>query len=130
MQFGPFKERATTDYWLKLARAGFVNGFYYPLIYQENMDDPRSQHNSLKSMSFEDAYRHTHGWQTGTLSDLESCLRLQSRILNNLLDDPWDPKFYRSVLWKRLLKRVLTIATSQRLRIPGAIQSRRVGPLG
>ena len=107
MHFGPFKRKATTDYWLNLARAGCVNGFYYPLIYQEHMDDPRSPHNALKSMSFERAYRHSYGWQTGALSDLESHSRLHREILNNLLNDPWDPQYYYSSLWKRLWKRVL-----------------------
>jgi hypothetical protein len=77
------------------------------------MDDPRSRHSALKSMSFEHAYRHSYGWQTGALSDLESYHRLHSKILSNLLRDPWDPNYYRSSLWKRLYRRVRKIASSR-----------------
>lgn len=33
-----------SQYWLRLARSGRVNGWYHPLIYQEHMDDPQSAH--------------------------------------------------------------------------------------
>jgi len=33
---------ALTRYWINLARVGRVNGWYYPLVLQEHMDDPRS----------------------------------------------------------------------------------------
>jgi glycosyltransferase involved in cell wall biosynthesis len=113
-RFGPFKDRATTSYWLNVASGGYINGFYYPLIHQEHMDDPRSQHNSLKTTSFEDAYRHSYGWQTGALSDLESYHRLHNKILDNLLDDPWDPQCYCLPVWKRLCRRVLRTANGIR----------------
>jgi len=29
-----------SHYWIRTALAGYINGFYYPLIYQEHMDDP------------------------------------------------------------------------------------------
>jgi len=48
-KFGPMEAKATTQYWLKIALAGYVNGFYYPLIYQEHMDDPRSPNTLLNS---------------------------------------------------------------------------------
>jgi hypothetical protein len=31
-----------------MSAAGFVNGWYYPLIWAEHMDDPRSQHCMLQ----------------------------------------------------------------------------------
>jgi glycosyltransferase involved in cell wall biosynthesis len=33
-----------TRYWIRLARWGRTNGWYYPLIYQEHLDDPRSKY--------------------------------------------------------------------------------------
>jgi GT2 family glycosyltransferase len=33
----------------KLAASGWVNGWYFPLIYMEHMDDPRSPHSLLKT---------------------------------------------------------------------------------
>lgn len=34
---------------IRAARKGFVNGWYYPFIWQEHMDDPRVPHTALKS---------------------------------------------------------------------------------
>ncbi len=48
-EFGPIQEKATTQYWLKMAAAGRINGFYYPLIYQEHMDDPKSQYSKVRT---------------------------------------------------------------------------------
>ncbi len=38
-----------TDFCLKAARRGYLNGWYFPIIYQEHMDDPRSEHFMYKS---------------------------------------------------------------------------------
>jgi GT2 family glycosyltransferase len=46
---GPIQGTVTTQYWLKIALTGYLNGFYYPLIYLEHMDDPRSPNTLLKS---------------------------------------------------------------------------------
>ena len=36
-RLGPIDGEATSGYWLKMAMAGHVNGFYYPLIFQEKL---------------------------------------------------------------------------------------------
>ncbi len=38
-----------TTYCLRLASAGAVNGFYYPFIGEDHMDDPRSAHTLIRS---------------------------------------------------------------------------------
>ncbi|MBN1806110.1 MAG: glycosyltransferase family 2 protein [Sedimentisphaerales bacterium] len=38
-----------TEYCIKLAAKGWINGWYYPFLYQEHMDDPRSPNTLLKS---------------------------------------------------------------------------------
>ena len=44
-KFGLLKEGQTfTDYCIRAAAKGYVNGWYYPFLYQEHMDDPRSEH--------------------------------------------------------------------------------------
>lgn len=48
-KFGSMQAKTTTQYWLKIALSGYVNGFYYPLVYQEHMDDPRSPNTLLNS---------------------------------------------------------------------------------
>jgi glycosyltransferase involved in cell wall biosynthesis len=112
-KFGPLSANATTKYWLTLALGGYINGFYYPLIYQEHMDDPRSDHCRLQEMAFEQAYRDTYGYQTGAFTDLEEYRRLHDDILDNLLAGPYDPKYYTG--WRakvrRIVRRVAKTAT-------------------
>jgi glycosyltransferase involved in cell wall biosynthesis len=38
-----------TQYCVRLASAGWINGWYYPFIRQEHMDDPRALHSLIKS---------------------------------------------------------------------------------
>ncbi|MGN0065005.1 MAG: glycosyltransferase family 2 protein [Nocardioides sp.] len=38
------EEESFTQYCLRLARGGAVNGFYYPFVPEDHMDDPRSPH--------------------------------------------------------------------------------------
>lgn len=40
-------EEGWTGYCIRLASRGWVNGWYYPLVYQDHMDDPRSPHTML-----------------------------------------------------------------------------------
>lgn len=113
-RFGPMLGRATTKYWLNIALSGYVNGFYYPLIYQEHMDDPRSKHSRLKHMPFEQAYKETYGWQTRkepkdgstieATTSLEGYIQLQKDILHQLLTGSYDPHHYCG--WRQKLRRV------------------------
>jgi glycosyltransferase involved in cell wall biosynthesis len=38
-----------TTWCLRLARAGYVNGFYFPFIFEDHMDDPRSAYSLMRS---------------------------------------------------------------------------------
>lgn len=38
-----------TTYCLRAASRGFINGWYYPFLYQEHMDDPRAEHSGIKT---------------------------------------------------------------------------------
>lgn len=46
---GPLESSRTTNYWIRMALKGYINGYYYPLIYADHLDDPRSPHTLLKS---------------------------------------------------------------------------------
>lgn len=104
-ELGPIVGPGTTGYWTRMAQAGYVNGFYYPLIYQEHMDDPKSEHSVLKSEeAFQEAKSVTFTLnlnETGTAS-LKNFMERRERIISNLLDDPWDVKHY--VGWRKTLK--------------------------
>jgi cellulose synthase/poly-beta-1,6-N-acetylglucosamine synthase-like glycosyltransferase len=41
--------RGFSDYCIELARRGWVNGWTYPFLYQEHMDDPRAAHTGIRS---------------------------------------------------------------------------------
>jgi glycosyltransferase involved in cell wall biosynthesis len=101
-EFGPIQEKATTQYWLKMAAAGRINGFYYPLIYQEHMDDPKSQYSKVRT---NDGLRQhatiTAGLQGGRFENVQSLMEWRVEILRNLLDDPIDPSYYLG--WRRKL---------------------------
>jgi GT2 family glycosyltransferase len=38
-----------TDYCIRASSKGFINGWYYPFLYQEHMDDPRTPHTAIRS---------------------------------------------------------------------------------
>ncbi len=43
------EEESFTGYCIRLARAGAVNGFYFPFVPEDHMDDPRSPHTLIRS---------------------------------------------------------------------------------
>jgi hypothetical protein len=42
-------DESFTGYCLRLARGGAVNGFYYPFVPEDHMDDPRSPHTLIRT---------------------------------------------------------------------------------
>ena len=43
------KKESFTHYCIRLARHGAINGFYYPFIREDHMDDPRSAHSLIRT---------------------------------------------------------------------------------
>lgn len=43
------QDESFTGYCVRAAASGFVNGWYYPFLRQEHMDDPRAPHTGIKS---------------------------------------------------------------------------------
>jgi len=113
-KLGPIQRKATTQYWLKMAVEGYINGFYYPLVYQEHMDDPKSKHSHLKDeASYQAAKSVTFNINSPGQETLAGRWRWRQDVLDNLLDDPWEAKYYvgwRGKLWhiKRKVKRKLS----------------------
>ncbi len=104
-RFGPIRERATTRYWLRMAEAGCVNGFYYPLIYQEHMDDPKSVHCRIKTQEgFQKAAKVTAGLQTSGFRTVNDVVGWCDEILRNLMEDPYDPQYYLG--WRAKFRRL------------------------
>ena len=42
-------EESFTGYCIRLARGGAINGFYYPFVPEDHMDDPRSAHTLIRT---------------------------------------------------------------------------------
>lgn len=91
-----------TRYGVRLARRGWVHGWYFPFLYQEHMDDPRSEHTMLKT----DADLHRHLPLTAanngatTIAQWTDVIRRDARCVQAATTDPayymgWRPKARR-----------------------------------
>lgn len=85
--------RNFTNYCIRLAAKGWVNGWYYPFIYQDHMDDPRSPNTGLKTD--EDLKKHLPltAKNTGSysLTDWLDFLHKDALVLQSA---NLDPKYY------------------------------------
>jgi len=49
-RLGPLQDgRSFSDYCIRIGCSGWVNGWMYPFLYQEHMDDPRATHSALRT---------------------------------------------------------------------------------
>lgn len=71
------RESGITGYFLRIARAGWTNGWLFPFLYQEHMDDPRAPHTMIRSD--DDLRRHlplsAKNFGSDSLSKWEAQLR-------------------------------------------------------
>jgi len=110
-RFGPIQWKSTTKYWIKIASAGYINGYYFPLIYIEHMDDLRSKHCLLHQMSFDEARKYNPAYQDGRVRNRKQAEWNRERYLEELFTDPYDPKYYMG--WRSIPRR--TRAKIQRI---------------
>jgi glycosyltransferase involved in cell wall biosynthesis len=102
-EFGPIQEKATTQYWLRMAVAGRINGFYYPLICQEHMDDPKSRYCLMhRDGSFAQYREITFGLRAGHYRDMDGRMKVRRKVVRNLLEDPFAPHYYLG--WRRKIR--------------------------
>ncbi len=103
-KFGPIERKETTDYWLKIAKKGYINGFYYPLILQEHMDDPKSIHCLLKDdESIRKMKEITFVLREHNIDSMEQRWARRKYVLENLNNGPWEAGYYTG--WRVKLKR-------------------------
>lgn len=90
-----------SDYGIRLALNGAINGWYYPFIYQDHMDDPRSEFTELKTE--EDFQRNlpvsAQTFGIKTLEDWKKRMAVSARQLQASSIDPRD-----HLGWKRKIK--------------------------
>ena len=113
---GPITANAMTGYWLRMASAGYINGFYYPLILQEHMDDPKSPHSMFSRVSFEEAYRDSYGYRWAGITDMKRYMESRQQALDNLLDGSYEASSYTGWRgkWNRTVRRMKGLAASRR----------------
>ena len=108
LEQGPWEQGnnvGTTYYFLKMARAGYINGWYYPLIYQEHIDDPVSECSILKNdAAIKKMYDITYTLRSHNIRTMEERMEWRRIVLNNLLCDPWEAKYY--VGWRAKLRKL------------------------
>ncbi len=102
-RFGPIRETATTQYWLRMALAGYVNGWYYPLVCQDHLDDPLSPRSKLlDDDKIKAAYEGTYTLTAKKLRSRKELLKWREHDLRNILDEPWEAKYY--VGWRNKVR--------------------------
>lgn len=79
-----------TSYCVRLALDGWINGWYYPFLEQEHMDDPRAPHSLLKSDADLAAYLPLSAKKSGVTSieQWTEQLRHSARIVQAASTDP------------------------------------------
>jgi glycosyltransferase involved in cell wall biosynthesis len=101
---GPLRQgQSWPQYVLELSARGWINGWYYPFLYQEHMDDPRSQYTLFKS---DEDVRQMAGLtakQRG-ITTLASLLARQQVAVQEILDACTDPKQF--VGWRRRINQL------------------------
>ena len=100
-----------TRYFLKLASAGYINGWYYPLILQEHMDDPYSRHSLIKDDESVTKHKNTtYVLREHKIKTYKDRLKRSEEVLNTLLHGPCDVKYY--IGWHRKIRRIFDFGTS------------------
>jgi hypothetical protein len=103
-----------TDWCIRAASKGWINGWYFPLLYMDHMDDPRSEHCRYKN---EDEFSRDRGLTAvnhgiSSLAELTAACKREALYLQTA---PWDPRYHTG--WRVWAKR-------QRTRIARLLGSR------
>lgn len=92
-----------SGYWIRMALKGYVNGYYYPLIHAEHMDYPWSKYNiSANRPGGTPITGSTYASQG--IRTIEAAKARHKQIMKNLLEDPWEAKYY--VGWRNKMKKL------------------------
>lgn len=92
-EIGILRPKETFTTWcVRAAAKGYINGWYYPFMYQEHMDDPRAEHTGIKSD--EDLLRHlplsAKNFNALTKDAWVKRLKYSASRLQEYSLDPWD----------------------------------------
>jgi glycosyltransferase involved in cell wall biosynthesis len=88
---GPIRDdESFSSYCIRIAAAGWINGWYHPFIRQEHMDDPRAPHSLLRKDEDLARYLPLSAANTGvkTLAAWEAQLRRSALVVQQASPDP------------------------------------------
>ena len=90
-----------TSFCIEIAHRGYQNGWYFPFVHEEHLDDPRSPYTGLRTDADFQARMPLSAQRTGvqTLADWETQMRRSARTLQAA--NP-DPRYHRG--WRKKLK--------------------------
>jgi glycosyltransferase involved in cell wall biosynthesis len=100
---GLLESDGTPGYWRRMAMKGYVNGYYFPLVYVEHMDYPWSEHFAFES-DWEQWAQSSVGAKNHKFRSVEEAKAWHKIVVDNILDDPWDVKYY--IGWRGKLRRI------------------------
>jgi len=106
-EYGPWEAGAdvgTTGYFLRMALGGKINGWYFPFVLQEHMDDPKSEHSLvIDDESVRKMHDITYTLRTKKINDMAERWARRAVVLRNLNSGPWEAKYYTG--WRAWLRR-------------------------
>lgn len=106
-EIGLLRPKETFTTWcLRAAARGYINGWYYPFMYQEHMDDPRAEHTGIKTDEDLVKLLPLSAAQSGirTKDDWVARLRTSAARLQEYSLDPHDFIGLKPKLKRRFLK--------------------------
>lgn len=91
------------NYCISLARKGWINGWYYPFLFQEHFDDPRSEYSLIKTDEDMAKWAPLSALNNGvtTVDSWRAQLERSARLVQRA---PYDPKYYGG--WRQIIRRV------------------------
>jgi hypothetical protein len=104
LEEGPLREREMLpSYFTRLGLRGWTNGFAYPFVREDHMDDPRSSNTALHTAEDLVARMPLTAGRHG-MTSLEGWIEHLQRTARSVQTAPLEPKHYRG--WRRALARV------------------------
>lgn len=106
-EIGDLRPKETFTTWcVRAAARGYINGWYYPFMYQEHMDDPRAEHSGIKTDEDLKEFLPLSAAQNGirTKDEWVEKLKASAARLQEYSLDPYDFIGLKPKLKRRLLK--------------------------
>ncbi|MCP3919075.1 MAG: glycosyltransferase [bacterium] len=97
------EEYSFTRYCIRLAERGWLNGFYFPFLKEDHMDDPRSPNSDLRSDQDLVDFAPL-GAQADGVIDLEAWKKRVRWNARMVQEAPLDPRWFSG--WRRRLYRI------------------------